>query len=460
MDCWVKVPKLGRSILSIVVVCCVASVAAAQSETTQWNENVLYSFQGGTDGALPSGGLIVDKVGNLYGVTSEGGSTACPPGWCGTIYELSPPAQNGGAWTETLLYVFKGHELGDGSSPSGSLIADSAGNMYGTAAYGGSGPCILFGTPTGCGAVFELSPPVKSGDPWTETVLYNFQGGNDGDLPDGSLVFDKAGNLYGATLYGGGQGTTCDIFYGGTCGTVFELSPPKQEGAQWAEAVLHSFAGGTDDGALPNGGLVLDSRGNVYGTTFYGGYDGYDGACPGVEGVGCGTAFSLAAPGKTGQVWTEKLIHMFDGGGDGEHPSTGLAYNAGELYGTTYSGGTVFSLTPPSAESDSWTKTILYSFSGSQGGFDPESPLTFDSEGNIYGTTNVGSGAELQGSVFRLRPRGEAWSIDYLHGFVSIPDGLFPASGLVFGKSDHAYGTTQAGGSSACDCGTVFEVWP
>jgi hypothetical protein len=219
------------------------ALALAVPASASWKEKVLYSFQGGADGSFPGGGLIFDKAGNLYGVTVQGGATNCPPGWCGTIYELSPPKQKGGAWTEAVLYVFKGHDQNDGSGPTGRLLADSSGNLYGVTGYGGSGPCVLFGTPTGCGTVYEPSPPKQKGGAWTESVLYNFQGGKDGDLPSGTLVFDKAGNLYGVTLFGGGKGTSCDIFYGGTCGTVFKLSPPKTKGGNWTEKVLHSFAG-------------------------------------------------------------------------------------------------------------------------------------------------------------------------------------------------------------------------
>ena len=183
----------GRFFVSLVIVCCLVSIASAS-----WKEKVLYSFQGGADGSFPGGGLIFDKAGNLYGVTVQGGATNCPPGWCGTIYQLSPPKQKGGAWTEAVLYVFKGHDQNDGSSPTGTLIADSAGNLYGVTGYGGSGSCVLFGTPTGCGTVYELSPPKQRGGAWTETVLYNFQGGNDGDLPSGTLVFaDNSGNSAG-----------------------------------------------------------------------------------------------------------------------------------------------------------------------------------------------------------------------------------------------------------------------
>src|SRR5579872_6295890 len=186
---------------------CVAILVLASMASAEWKEKVLYSFQGGTDGATPAGGVVFDQRGNLYGATLDGGSSSCPsPQQCGTVYQLAPPAQKGGAWAETVLYVFKGHDQNDGASPEGGLIIDNAGNLYGTTGYGGSGPCILLGTAVGCGTVFELSPPAKQGDPWKETVLYSFQGNKDGYVPFGDLVFDRFGNLYGGTLYGGGLG--------------------------------------------------------------------------------------------------------------------------------------------------------------------------------------------------------------------------------------------------------------
>ena len=169
--------------------------------------------------------------------------------------------------SETILYGFNGT---DGSIPVGGAIIDGNGNLYGTTAYGGSGTCLLFGDNVGCGVVYELSPPTQKGGQWTYTVLYNFQGGKDGLFPWGDLVFDSHGNLYGATQFGGGKGTTCNQYFDGNCGTVFELSPPKQKGGKWTEKILHSFAGGTD-GANPNGGLVLDGNGAIYGTTYFGG---------------------------------------------------------------------------------------------------------------------------------------------------------------------------------------------
>ena len=453
-----------RMFILAVMVCSIVSIASAE-----WKEKVLYSFQGGTDGSLPAGGVIFDKAGNLYGLTIYGGSTDCPPGWCGTIYELSPAQQKGGAWTETLLYVFKGHNQNDGSSPSGGMIADSAGNFYGVTGYGGSGPCVLFGTATGCGTVFELSPPAQKGGAWTETVLYNFQGGKDGDLPSGPLVFDKAGNLYGATTFGGGKGTTCNFFYGGNCGTVFTLSPPKTKVGKWTEKVLHSFAGiGSGkqygDGASPNGGLVLDSAGAIYGTTYIGGYN-----CPHNSNQGCGSVFELKPPTAKGHPWTEEQLHIFKAGNDGGEPNGSLILdNAGALYGMAGGGpsgdaGIVFRLMKNKTRV--WGKTVLYGFnSNGRYGADPLAGLMFDAKGSLYGTTY--SANRVSGTVFRLRPSGPAggaWSLSLLYGFKGSPDGAQPAAGLVLDKAGKPYSTTQKGGTgTACQfgCGTVFGLSP
>ena len=206
--------------------------------TQSGSEKLLYTFNGGSDGAYPGAPLIFDAEGNLYGTTSEGGTTSCnPPYGCGTVFKLTPSG------TETVLYRFGG---ADGNSPAG-LVFDAEGNLYGTTFYGGiTSDCS--GYQPGCGVVFELTP---SG---METVLYSFTGGADGAYPSGGLIFDSEGNLYGATQNGGAYG----------CGVIFELSPSG------TETVLYSFTGG-DDGAVPNGPLVFDSQGNLYGTTLYGG---------------------------------------------------------------------------------------------------------------------------------------------------------------------------------------------
>ncbi len=441
-----------RPLLLVMLVSLFASSALAE-----WKEKVLYSFQGGTDGSTPAGGVIFDKAGNLYGLTIYGGSTACPPGWCGTFYQVSPPQQKVGAWTETVLYVFKGHNQNDGSSPSGSLIADSAGNFYGVTGYGGSGPCVLFGTATGCGTVFQLTPPKTKDGAWTEEVLYNFQGGSDGDLPTGPLVFDSAGNLYGATEFGGGKGTTCDAFYGGNCGTVFKVSPPKTKGGKWTEKILHRFAGiawgrQDGDGAESNGGLTLDSKGTVYGTTSIGGYN-----CPQFQGVGCGTAFELEAPTKAGSAWKERILHRFTDGNDGAAPNGGLILDAKRsLYGTGGAGGAqdsgvVFRFTQ---KGNRWTETVLHSFQGTKDESDPQG-LVFDARGNLYCSS---------GSIVRLKPptqRGR-WTLSVLYEFQRPADGRTPL-GLTFGSGGALHGTTLYGGSGqSCQggCGTVFEVEP
>ena len=341
----IQMRTIGRLVLLLALASSLVPVASAE-----WKEKVLYSFQGAPDGAVPTGGVVFDKAGNLYGATDGGGSSSCDgPGQCGTVYQLTPPTQKGGAWTETVLYIFKGHAHNDGATPEGGLVIDEAGNLYGTTGYGGSGPCLLLGGAVGCGTVYELSPPAKQGDPWTEKVLYSFQGGKDGYVASGDLVFDKAGNLYGATLFGGGEGTTCDVFYGGQCGTVFKLSPPKTKSGKWTEKVLHGFAGGIagtkdGDGALPNGGLVLDSNGAIYGTTYYGG--NASGDCDGgTEGIGCGTAFKLDPPVEKGGTWTERMLRRFDVT-DGANPAAGMTFDSkGNLYGVTR--GTLFRLAPP-----------------------------------------------------------------------------------------------------------------
>ena len=429
-------------------------IFASSPSAAEWKEKVLYSFQGVPDGAVPAGGVVFDKAGNLYGATQDGGSSTCDgPGQCGTVYQLAPPAQKGGAWTETVLYVFKGHAYNDGATPEGGVLIDQAGNLYGTTGYGGSGPCTLLGGAVGCGTVYELSPPAKQGDPWTETVLYSFQGGNDGYVASGDLVLDKAGNLYGATLFGGGKGTTCDSLYGGQCGTVFELSPPKTKGGKWTEKVLHSFAGGTD-GAEPNGGLVLDGAGAVYGTTAWGG----GASC---QGSGCGTAFEVEPTAKMGRAWTEKILHRFTGEDDGEGPNGGLILDAkGALYGTTINGGpgngrgTVFRLSSLSGHSQSWTETFIRVFNSCNGSApcEPSAGVIFDSAGNLYGTATD--------FLFRMRPpvrKGGSWNLAVLYRFKGSPDGSAPSQ-LIFGSAGVIYGPTAGGGTSGN--GTVFRAAP
>jgi uncharacterized repeat protein (TIGR03803 family) len=427
----------------------------ATTASAEWKEKVLYSFQGGNDGALPAGGVVFDPQGNLYGVTEAGGPASCAPigNYCGTVYELSPPVKQGDPWTKTQLYMFKGKKANDGEAPDGGLVMDKAGNLYGVTAYGGTGDCTLAGVPGGCGTVYELSPPQMKGGQWTYTSLYSFKGGKDGYVPLGNLVFDGAGNLYGATYFGGGKGTTCNPDYQ-YCGTVFELSPPKTKGGKWTEKVLYSFAGGTD-GANPNGGLVLDSLGEIFGTTAWGGST----SC---QGSGCGTAFELKPPTKSGGAWTESTLHRFTDGSDGANPNGGLILDAkGALYGTAGGGGNpgvgvIFRLTPTKGR---WAEAVLYNFTVGDDGRGPQAGLTMNAGGDFFGTA-IG-GAYSSGVVFQLGPpamRGKAWTYRVLYSLQGAPDGHYPAAKLTFGSSADLYGTTEGGGASGN--GTVFRVWP
>jgi len=444
--------------LIVVFVCSSASAA--------WNEKVLYRFKNIPDGAVPVGQIVFDHAGNLYGATEWAGDKSCPgTTQCGIVYQLQPPTKKGGRWKENILYTFKGKNSNDGAGPQGGLLIDSAGNLYGTTGYGGAGNCVLLGGTVGCGTVFELSPPQQKGGAWTETVLYSFQGDKDGYVPHDDLVFDKQGNIYGATLFGGGFGN-CNEFYG-FCGTIFELVKPKTKGAAWTEQILHSFRGAEPnsligDGANPNGGLIFDSKGAIYGTTFAGGSNVPQ--CGNTAPLGCGIVFRLAPPKQNGGQWTEQALHIFMGA-DGGGPYDGLVSDVeGNLYGSSTGGnggnGLIFQLKPPIKPDGAWAQVILYRFMAHSDGASPVSRPVFDSGGTLYGT--AWGGKLPYGVVFRLTPeQGGKWKFAVLYNFQGPPDGYFPSARLVFDKKGHAYSNTAAGGvSPPSGNGTVFELWP
>jgi uncharacterized repeat protein (TIGR03803 family) len=277
-----------------------------------WKETVLHAFTGGKDGMQPMAGLIFDNAGNLYGTTQFGGSlSACLGNGCGTVFELSPKPS--GPWKEIVLRSFLG--VDDGANPLSGLVFDTAENLYGTTAQGGSG----YG-----GTVFRLSP--LSGGAWQETVLYRFLGPpQDGFDPRSDLVFDVEGNLYGTTVYGGSAGI----------GAVFELSPGTN--GAWKETLIASLTNSEEQGAFPLGGVVFDVGGSLWGTASSGGFNNNGGI------------FALS-PGSNGS-WS---IHQFDtfDGYTGALPAAGMIFDAsGNLYGTTEEGGAlgyggVFEITP------------------------------------------------------------------------------------------------------------------
>jgi uncharacterized repeat protein (TIGR03803 family) len=340
-----------------------------------------------------------------------------------------------GQWAhalETVLHAFQGRP---GELPASNLVSDPTGNLYGTTWQGGSRNCT--GAFRGCGIVFRLTPTSTG---WSYSVLYVFKVGHDGANPIGNLTFDDAGNLYGATQNGGNP--TC--FDGEGCGTVFELSPLS--GGGWKESVLHAFNG--NDGAGPRGGVILDSAGNLYGTTSSGSGN-YE----------FGTVFELT-PGAQGQ-WTETTLYAFKPGSDGVYPSGDLVFDkAGNLYGTTQQGGsiglgTVLKLTDSSG---SWKESILYNFSGGSDGGLPLGGLISDTAGNLYGTTQ-GGGNDNYGTVFELSPLNGSWKETILLSFRNT-DGAYPQGDLVFDAAGNLFGTAAYGGKCVQTCGTIFELTP
>lgn len=366
---------------------------------------------------------------------------------CTAFFALSLYADGlmAGVAKESVLYRFKGGR--DGGAPMASMVADSSGNLYGTTSGGGgSANCT-----SGCGTVFELSPPVHQAGKWTETVLYSFQGGNDGATPEAPLILDQSGNLYGVTSAGGGE---CDNPNFVSCGTVFELMRPRHAGRAWVETLLYSFLGnrqgnGNGDLAWPNG-VVFDGAGNLYGLAYNGGHCTTD-----ETGTYCGGgAFSLTL--QSG-AWAETVLYRFKG--QNGNPAGPVLDSAGRLYGTQPGGngcGEVFRLGASKSRAE-WKEFTLYSFQCGNDGAFPLPGLVFDASGNLY-DTSIGAFGNY-GNVFELSPtKGGQWSESVLHNFAVVADGYVPSVGPILGRNGNVYGTTQEGGQS--DRGVVFELTP
>jgi uncharacterized repeat protein (TIGR03803 family) len=385
-------------------ICLVALVVGTPYLTHAQTETVIAGTQ------LNYAGMVFDSAGNLYGVTYYGGSSSnCGADiGCGTVFELSPAG--GTNWTMTTIYNFQNRA--DGALPLGGLTFDSAGNLYGTN-FGSTGGRSSHG-----GVAFELSP--ASGNSWTFTPLYTFDQTKETVPPSSSLTIDAAGNLYGVTYFGGRYSN----------GSVFELS---RTGTVWKETILHSF-GGPGDGALPYGPLVIDSEGNLYGTTSAGGSAGW------------GTAFELSR--QASGAWKEKLLYTFV---SDRSPQAGLILDsAHNLYGTTIAGGAygygvVFRLTPVKQNGNvGWKYVQLYNFANGADGGGPASPLTFDVSGNLYGTDGADPNS-CQGfygcwQVYKLSVGSNGlWHIGALY---PIPAQSDPANGsLVLDSSGDIFGT-------------------
>jgi hypothetical protein len=331
-----------------------------------WTEKALYTFTGDADGAGPTGRLIMDASGALYGVTAGGAAYAS-----GTVFMLTPPAQGKSAWTETTLYTFTHGD--DGGVPMGGLIADAAGNLYGTTTrYGQSG----------YGTVFKLSPPAQGQTAWTYTVLHSFTGGTDGGSPAASLIMDSRGDLFGTAPRGGKTLVS---------GVVFELI--NTHGGGYHEETLHSFSG--PDGMYPTSPLIADTAGNLYGTAPFGGT------------YGQGVAFEVSPPAQKGGAWTETAIWNFSTASGVMYPFGGLVADAnGTLFGASfgYANSTylqtpsaIYALSPPAQAGQDWTQTVVTSVA-SRLGFDLYWPLLAMSNGTLIATAQqVGKNTDTGG---------------------------------------------------------------
>jgi uncharacterized repeat protein (TIGR03803 family) len=361
-----------------------------------YTERILHRFLGADDGEVPIGGLL-EVAGAFYGTTTYSSGLS---GEFGTVYGLTP---QGSGYKETILYAFHGQP--DGEEPVAAVITDASGAFYGTTLQGGT---------YNFGAVFALKPAPSGG--YTEHVLHSFDGvpSNDGYFPTGALVEDARGAFYGTTDYGGG--TAC--YNGAGCGIVFQLVPAAS--GTYTENVIYRFQGGSSDGAFPDGSLIADSSGALYGTTQDGGGGGGT-RCGGVAVSGCGTVFKLA-PTQSGG-YTESILYRFSGGSDGQEPTAALTPGAdGALYGTTTHGGAGQCTTPAEVSgcgtafelkrtpSGQYVERILWRFHGTDGAV-LQSTLVADAHGSLYGTALKGGyhcDLPLEtggcGTVFRLSP--------------------------------------------------------
>ena len=400
----------AKMIFSLILIAFFASlIPAVQAQTF----TVLHNFTAGIDGAQPAAGVTM-RGNALYGTTWFGP--------CGTVYQMTHSGSN---WLFSTVA-----ELSNVCSPTARVVFGPDGHLYGTSAYGGT---------YSAGTVFKLTPPVgickTAACYWTVNNLHDFGSGTDGQNPwYGDLIWDQQGNIYGTTVNGGAS-PNC----GGGCGTVFELTP---SGNGYTETVLYSFSG--PDGFNPVAGLVFDTKGNLFGTTEFGGSNNF------------GNVFELSYV--VGVGWTEHVLYEFQNRSDGQQPIGGLIFDStGNLYGTTVDngsggGGTIFELSP---SGDTWTYKLLYSIGG--GDLGPVATLSMDGAGNLYGTT-LACGMSGYGSVFELSNTENGWVYTSLHDFTGGADGRNPISNVSIDTDGTLYGTARQGGST--DNGVVWMIKP
>jgi len=430
-----KVSATKIGLLIVIAIAAGSASLAAQDKPAFWHMTTLYAFTGNADGAVPFGGVVLDPAGNVYGTAAFGGNGGAN---CGTPPNCGVVFKIDPRGQESLLHTFTGYP-GDGANPFEGLTRDSAGRLYGLTAS------FL--------ALYELQPSATfcaaALCPWNESILYNSEYGQLGGYATGIPTPDGQGNFYATSNTAGS--TNC----GPGCGFVFKVGPQGQF------TPIYNFQGGSD-GAQPTGPLLL-ADGSLYGTTVSGG-------------AGYGTVYKIDANGN------ESIVYPFTGGNDGFGPWTGvIADEYGNLYGTTAVGGqhssdcnggtcgVIFELVPN--QQGGYTESVLYTFQGGADGGDPYGGLLRDSQGNFYGTTSQGGVSQFGpycGTVYRLTSAGTKTT---LWNFTCGTDGANPAYGsLVMDQQGNLYGTTTTDGdlsttNPACGgvgygCGTVFKLTP
>jgi uncharacterized repeat protein (TIGR03803 family) len=376
---------------------------------------LVYSFAGNADGEYTDTELVADSAGNLYGTSVQGGIYGG-----GTVFQVTP------AGVHTVLYNFTGGS--DGGEPYKGVTLDAQGNLYGTAVTGGGGSCE-----GGCGVVFKLT---NSGGIWTQSVIHTFTGGSDGSGPGSPVAIDKHGNVWGTTPTGGADGM----------GVVYQLQPTAS--GDWTLHVAHTFTGSADGGGGSAGRFLIDAAGNLYNVCTVGGANGF------------GTVYELSLnQGK----WQLTTLYAFKDQPDGALPYGGvISDKAGNLYGTTYYAGvhdlgTVYKLT---RSGTTWTESVLYSFKGGTDGASPISSLVSDAAGNMYGTTSDGGAATCScGVIFEMsRSTTGKWTESVAYRFPGTPQPGFAYNGMVRDSAGNFYGATVHGGSG--NDGAIYEFTP
>ena len=426
-----------RPFIALLTVLFLAAIAAVPAQAQTYT--VLHSFTDSPDGAIP-GPIIRDPQGNLYGTTKYGGLATCGEGTCGTVYKIDS------AGNETVLYRFEGGN--NGTNPDAALVRDAAGNLYGTTQGNGF--------IDGAAVVFKL-------DPNGQETTFDIAGPN-ACCFDSPLALDAQGNLYGMSPFGGEPncGWNSD---GLGCGTLFKLSPGG------GLTILHVFDG--TDGMQPEGGVVLDGKGNLYGTANFGGERSCESLGYGYAEPGCGTVYKLDSSGKL------TVLHTFGGAGDGSFPLGVTIDSAGNLYGIAQNGGdeiphtnfeygvgTIFKV------DTSGEFSVLYTFvpctvppcrQGQVRNPVFASHLVRDAKGNLYGLEQSNDCAKGGGCLFRLDTAGNLTDLYDFEGENEGPDGFTPMD-VVFGSADDVYGSMFTGGASngggdcTNGCGTVFHL--